>query len=96
MAARIAATHHERWDGAGYPRGLAGEAIPVEGRVTAVADVFDALSTRRPYKPAYPTDQCLDVIARDRGRHFDPRAVDALFAGVDQVLAVYRQLADEA
>jgi putative two-component system response regulator len=93
-AARIAATHHEKWDGTGYPRGLAGEAIPVEGRVTAVADVFDALSTRRPYKPAYPADHCLDLISRDRGKHFDPRAVDALFSGIDQILAVQRQLTD--
>lgn len=78
MAGRIAHAHHERWDGTGYPRGLAGEAIPVEARITAVADVFDALSTPRPYKPAYPVDRCLDMLEADRGTHFDPSVIDAL------------------
>ncbi|MCA9066749.1 MAG: response regulator, partial [Planctomycetaceae bacterium] len=63
MAYRIALTHHERWDGTGYPIGLVGEDIPLEGRITAVADVFDALSTRRVYKPAFPLDKCLAIIS---------------------------------
>ena len=72
MAARIAMTHHEKWDGSGYPRGLAGEAIPLEGRITAVADVFDALSNKRPYKAAFPLEQCFTMIEEGRGTHFDP------------------------
>ena len=94
MAARIAASHHERWDGTGYPRGLAGEAIAIEGRITAVADVFDALSSKRPYKEAMPLAECLGTIRAGRGSHFDPRAVDALFAGLEQILAIQRVLKD--
>ena len=64
--------------------------------MTAVANVFDALSVRRPYKPAYPIGECLDLIARDRGKHFDPRAVDALFDAIEEVVAIQRELADSA
>jgi putative two-component system response regulator len=79
LAARIAQTHHERWDGTGYPLNLAGEDIPIEGRMTAVADVFDALSTKRVYKPAFPREKCFAILAEGRGNHFDPRVVDAFF-----------------
>lgn len=72
----IAATHHERWDGSGYPEGLRGEAIPISGRATALADVFDALTHRRPYKPAWTIDEALAQISKDRGTHFDPQLVD--------------------
>src|SRR5690606_4028853 len=72
MAARIALTHHEKWDGSGYPIGLAGEDIPIEGRITAVADVFDALSTRRAYKPAFPLEKCFSILEEGREKHFDP------------------------
>ena len=65
MATRIAMTHHEKWDGSGYPRGLRGEQIPLEGRITAVADVFDALSNDRPYKPAFPLEQCFAILKRN-------------------------------
>ena len=74
MAARIALTHHERWDGSGYPIGLAGEDIPLEGRITAVADVFDALSTKRAYKPAFPLEKCFSILQEGRGTHFDPQS----------------------
>lgn len=80
MAARIALTHHERWDGTGYPRQLKGESIPLEGRITAVADVFDALSSSRAYKHAYSADECRKKLIADRGRHFDPRVLDAFLA----------------
>ena len=68
----IALTHHERWDGSGYPHGLAGEAIPVEGRIVALADVFDALTSERPYKPAFDVDHAVSLMRDERGRHFDP------------------------
>ena len=88
MATRIAMTHHEKWDGTGYPRGLAGERIPLEGRITAVADVFDALSNDRPYKPAFPLEQCFTMMEAERGKHFDPRVLDAFFARRKEVLRV--------
>ena len=78
LAADIAACHHERWDGTGYPAGLAGEAIPLAARIVAVADVFDALTSARPYKEAWPQPQALDHIRAHAGSHFDPRVVAAL------------------
>ena len=81
-AERIAATHHERWDGAGYPHGLAGEAIPLAGRLVAVADVFDALVHERPYKPAWPLKRAIEEIASLAGTHLDPDVV-AAFAALD-------------
>lgn len=80
MGARIALHHQERYDGSGYPHGLAGEDIPLEARVVAVADVFDALLSKRPYKPAWPLEETLDYIASESGRLFDPHCVDALLA----------------
>jgi putative two-component system response regulator len=76
-AAEIARTHHERWDGRGYLQGLSGSEIPLSGRITAVADVFDALTHERPYKLAWETDRALEEIEVQRGRQFDPRVVDA-------------------
>ncbi|OIQ52238.1 Cyclic di-GMP phosphodiesterase response regulator RpfG [Pseudodesulfovibrio hydrargyri] len=76
MARRIALTHHERWDGTGYPEGLAGEDIPLEGRIVALADVFDALTSRRPYKEAWPEDEACAHIREQRGKHFDPELTD--------------------
>lgn len=76
-AARIAATHHEKWDGSGYPNGLKGLQIPLEGRITAVADVFDALCASRPYKPAWSLDEAYQEIVRSSGTHFDPSCVAA-------------------
>ncbi len=94
MAAVIALTHHEKWDGSGYPLALAGEDIPLEGRITAVADVFDALSTRRPYKPAFPLDRCFEVMEEDRGSHFDPQVLDAFVARKKDVVAIQIAYAD--
>jgi response regulator RpfG family c-di-GMP phosphodiesterase len=74
--ALIALTHHEKWDGGGYPRGLAGTDIPIQGRIVSVVDVFDALTSDRPYKQAWPVDRALDFIVSQRGAHFDPELVD--------------------
>ncbi|EAX46968.1 response regulator receiver modulated metal dependent phosphohydrolase [Thermosinus carboxydivorans Nor1] len=81
----IALSHHERWDGAGYPYGLAGEAIPLAGRIVAVADVFDALRQRRPYKQPLPLEQVLVIMRQERGRHFDPAVVDAFLAILPEI-----------
>jgi putative two-component system response regulator len=94
MAASIALTHHERWDGSGYPLALAGESIPIEGRITAVADVFDALNSRRPYKPAFPMAQCFTILRAKRGTHFDPAVLDAFFAREADIVAIQVAYAD--
>lgn len=94
MAATIALTHHERWDGSGYPLGLAGEDIPIEGRITAVADVFDALSSKRPYKPAFPLEKCFRILDENRGTHFDPVVLDAFMTRRDDVVATQIAYAD--
>lgn len=80
MGETIAISHHERWDGAGYPEGIAGDAIPLAGRICAVADVFDALTSDRPYRAALPNDTVYDMMAAERGRHFDPAVLNAFFA----------------
>jgi len=80
LAASIALTHHERWDGSGYPGRLCGANIPIEGRVTAVADVFDALTRRRPYKAAWPLEEAVAEIRRGSGAHFDPEVVTAFLS----------------
>ncbi len=94
MAAKIALTHHEKWDGTGYPTGLKGSEIPLSGRITAIADVFDALSSKRPYKPAFELDRCFQIMEEGRGTHFDPKALDAFLAGRGAVAQVYAELAD--
>ena len=86
MAARIAFTHHEWFDGTGYPQGLAGEEIPIEGRIVAVADVFDALLSNRSYRPAMKIEEALEVIRDGRGTHFDPEVADVLLDHSDAVV----------
>ena len=88
LAAAIAGGHHERWDGTGYPRGIAGRSIPLAARIVAVADVFDALTTIRPYKSAFPPDEALRCIEAEAGRHFDPACVAAFLARWDEILAI--------
>jgi putative two-component system response regulator len=88
LAAAIAWSHHERFDGEGYPRGLRGDAIPLEGRIVAVADVFDALTQDRVYRPALPLDQTLGIMAEGRGTHFDTEALDPFLASLDDALAI--------
>jgi putative two-component system response regulator len=95
LAHRIAMSHHEHWDGSGYPVGLAGEAIPLEGRITAVADVFDALSSKRCYKDSFPVDECFETMAEKRGTQFDPRVLDAFLRRRDEVADVLMRYADE-
>lgn len=96
MAARIAISHHEHWDGSGYPLALAGENIPLEGRITSVADVFDALASKRPYKAAYPMEKCLAILEEGRARQFDPRVLDALLKRLPEVIAIQIEFADYA
>lgn len=93
-ARRIAATHHEHWDGRGYPAGLAGEAIPLSGRIVALADVFDALTTTRPYKRAHSTDEALRIIADGVGSQFDPKVHEAFLSVLPQVEEMRLLLAD--
>jgi putative two-component system response regulator len=86
LAATVAWTHHERWDGRGYPRRLAGVDIPLEGRIVAVADVFDALTSDRPYRPALSTEEALDVIRDGSGSAFDPQIVEVFVCALQEVL----------
>ena len=94
-AASIVATHHEKWDGSGYPNGLKGAEIPLEGRITAVADVFDALGGRRSYKEPFPLEKCLAIMEEGRGTHFDSRVLDAFLNGLDEILEIREAYADE-
>ncbi|CAD5373105.1 Cyclic di-GMP phosphodiesterase response regulator RpfG [Rubrivivax sp. A210] len=99
-AAEIAYTHHERYDGSGYPRGLAGgmvgDRIPIFGRIVAVADVFDALTSARPYKRSWTIERSLALLDEGRGKHFDPACVDAFLNDWDEVLEIKQRFADEA
>ena len=96
LARQIAYAHHERWDGSGYPHGLAGEAIPIAARLMALADVYDALRCRRRYKPAYGHEKAREIILAERGRQFDPDVVDAFCRREAEFLRVGEELADEA
>ena len=95
MAAVIAHTHHERWDGTGYPQSLAGETIPLEGRITAIADVFDALVSRRVYKAPIPMDQALGILSDGRGSQFDAGLVDLFLENIDEVVEIREQHPDD-
>ncbi|MCL2912486.1 two-component system response regulator [Shewanella corallii] len=92
MARTIALTHHEKWDGSGYPNGLVGEAIPLEGRLVAIADVFDALTSVRPYKTAWTPQQAMEMLKEQSGTHFDPDLVEhfeAILPEVERIRASY-------
>jgi len=88
MAARIASAHHEKWDGSGYPNGLAGEGIPIEARIIAIADVFDALTSVRPYKEAWSVDKAVEHLRAQSGKHFDARLVELFIEELPAVLEV--------
>jgi putative two-component system response regulator len=94
LAATIARTHHEKYDGRGYPHGLRGNDIPIEGRIAAVADVFDALTSVRPYKAAEPVPKAVEMLRAGHGSHFDPVVLDEFLAGIDEALEIKRRYAD--
>ena len=94
LASVVALTHHERWDGTGYPIGLSGEDIPLEGRITGVADVFDALSSRRSYKPAFPLEKCFEILEEGRATQFDPTVLDAFFHRKHDIVETQIRYAD--
>jgi two-component system response regulator RpfG len=94
QGAVIAVGHHERYDGSGYPKGLRGEEIPMVARIVAVADVYDALTSVRPYKPAWPSDEAVGYVTTQRARHFDPQCVDAFLARLDSIREVQAILRD--
>lgn len=93
-AAIVSHEHHEKYNGTGYPRGLKGEDIHIFGRITAVADVFDALGTERVYKKAWPIEDILKLFQEERGQHFDPEIVDILFENIEEVLAIREKYSD--
>ncbi len=94
LGAEIALNHHEKYDGSGYPRGLSGEKIPITGRIGAICDVFDALTTERVYKKAIPADQALVIMSEGRGSHFDPRIIDHFFRNFKIFAEIRNQFAD--
>ncbi|MEO6271997.1 MAG: HD domain-containing phosphohydrolase, partial [Rhodoferax sp.] len=96
MASTIAISHHEKFDGSGYPGGLVGDMIPLAGRIVAVADVFDALTSARPYKAAWPVERALQLLRDGSGSHFDPVCVDAFMVQLEAVLATKARLDDPA
>lgn len=96
MAASIALAHHEWWDGTGYPQRLAGDAIPLEARIVAVADVYDALSSARPYKPAFPEPRVLRIMDEKAGRHFDPEVHRAFLRALDRFRTIRAQYDDRS
>lgn len=84
----IALTHHEKWDGSGYPKGLKGKAIPLSGRITAIADVFDALTSKRPYKQPFSLEKSFTIIKEGKGSHFDPKVVSAFFSIEKEIISI--------
>lgn len=95
LAREIALSHHEKWNASGYPAGLAGKDIPFSGRIVAIADVFDALTTERAYKKAWPIEKALAVIESDSGRHFDPAVVDAFLKSIDELLKIKKKYQEQ-
>ena len=94
LASTVALTHHEKWDGTGYPRGLSGHAIPLEGRIVALADVLDALSSRRCYKAAWPEDKVVGFLREQKGKHFDPELLEILLQSMPSVREIMAQYQD--
>ncbi|WKY48198.1 response regulator [Eubacteriaceae bacterium ES3] len=90
----IALTHHEKWDGSGYPAGLKGEEIPISGRITSLFDVFDALLSKRPYKDAWELDKVLNLLKQESGFHFDPQLVELFFENLDVFLAIHNRFSE--
>lgn len=95
VAKEISLTHHEKWDGSGYPKGLSKEEIPLSGRLMALADVYDALISKRVYKPAFSHDKAKAIIVEGRGQHFDPEVVDAFLAVESRFIDIAKQYQDK-
>jgi len=96
MAIEVVKFHHEKWDGSGYPAGIGGEAIPLSARIVAIADVFDALTSTRPYKKAWSVEQALALLENEAGKHFDPELVVLFKACLPNILQIKEQYADES
>jgi len=94
MAKEIALSHHEKWDGSGYPNGLAGEAIPQSGRIAALADVFDALTSERPYKKAWTVEAAIELIKENSGKHFDPELVEVFLEQLPSILLIHERFSE--
>lgn len=94
MAREIALNHHEKWDGSGYPRGISGAEIPVEARIIAIADVFDALTSERPYKKAWPVEEAVQLLREQSGRHFDPELVELFLGQLPAILEIKERWAE--
>jgi putative two-component system response regulator len=88
VAEQIALSHHEKWNGKGYPQGLTGDNIPLAARIVGLVDVFDALTSKRPYKDPFPVEVAIDIIKKDRGEHFDPAIVDVFLENIDEILKI--------
>ena len=95
MASVVALGHHEKWDGTGYPEGLAGEDIPLAARICAIADVFDALTSERPYKKGWAVEDAVALIEREAGKHFDPAIVPVFKSVLPGVLEIKDRFADQ-
>jgi putative two-component system response regulator len=95
LAEKIALTHHEKWNGKGYPNGISGIDIPLEGRIAAVSDVFDALTSVRPYKKAWSVDDAIQLLIKEKGQHFDPEIVDLFLKNKNSILEIKNKYADE-
>ncbi|MFV0448212.1 MAG: HD-GYP domain-containing protein [Vibrio sp.] len=95
MSYNIALTHHEKWNGSGYPNGMQGEEIPLEGRIVAIADVFDALTSKRPYKKAWKIDDAIGLIISEAGRHFDPQLVEHFKQTINQIIEIHDTYVEE-
>jgi len=88
LAEQIAISHHEKWNGKGYPQGFSGDNIPLVGRIVGLADAFDALTSKRPYKEPFPVEVALDIIKKERGEHFDPDVVDVFLENIDEIVKI--------
>ncbi|MBT3136755.1 two-component system response regulator [Alteromonas sp. ALT199] len=95
VAKSVSLTHHEKWDGTGYPKGLVGEDIPIEGRICAIADVFDALTSKRPYKDAWSIEKTVEFLQSQKGKHFEPRLVDLMIEIMPKILDIKATFKDE-
>jgi len=92
IAEQIALSHHEKWNGRGYPQGLSGDNIPLVGRIVGLADAFDALTSKRPYKDPYTVEVALDIIKKERGEHFDPDVVDVFLKNIDEIVKIKEEV----